>query len=573
MPLPRRLASPVLLLALLCCTGSPRPAVDAAPVDAGPPALPEAEPNDAQEQALLLERDGEVSAGLSVTPGKQDVDWYVLASPTPRVARVEVTAIPGADVAVELYDAAGARRATVDGQGEGQPELLPNLGVSGKAWLKVLSLKKGSGGAYAVKVRFEAPLSGVEQEPDDRAADAVLLGLGSPARGYLSHGADEDWYRLELPVPAAPAVDAGEDGGAEADGGEPAGAAPRALKLELSGVEGVRHELSLLSEAEAVLFSAKGRAGEGLAVRNVGLRPQDAVVYLVVRSLPLGSGKEVRRGSNPAQGYALTATLEEGGADAELEPNDTLERATQVAAEGERHGFLSPASDVDLYAVELPEGRLLRAKLSGVEGVDLQLSLVTEASDGGEQELLRANEGGEKEPERLSNVACAGTCYVRVSGVARKVDGSWVKDQESADRPYTLSLSTVADDGTAEREPNDDAAHAGTLRPGQSMRGTVYPRKDVDLFRVDLADRPVKTQLVATMTGVLKVDVALFLHRQEADGTRTLVQSSDRAKGDKPEAIRYAAEPGTYLLEVRDSRQRESNFQDGYVLRLEEGQE
>jgi hypothetical protein len=72
---------------------------------------------------------------------------------------------------------------------------------------------------------------------------------------------------------------------------------------------------------------------------------------------------------------------------------------------------------------------------------------------------------------------------------------------------------------------------------------------------------------------VLKVDVALFLHRLEADGTLTLVQSSDRAKGDKPEVIRHAAEPGVYLLEVRDSRQRESNFQDGYVLRLEEGQE
>ena len=559
MPPPWRLAPPALLLLLLCCTGSPKPAAQATPVDAGPPALAEPEPNDAPEQALLLERDGEVTAGLAVTPGKQDVDWYLLASPSPRVARVEVSAIAGADVAVELYDAAGNRRATVNGQGEGQGELLPNLGVGGKTWLKVLSLKKGSGGAYTLKVRFEPPLDGVEQEPDDRAADAVSLAPGATARGYLSHGTDEDWYRLQLPaLPAEPAA---------------ADAPPRALKLELSGVDGVRHELSLLSEAEAVLFSTRGRPGQSLQVRNVGLRGQDAVVFLVVRSLPVGSGKEARRGSNAAQSYALTATLEAGGADAELEPNDALDKATQAAAEGERHGFLSPASDVDLYAVELPEGKLLRAQLSGVEGLDLQLSLVTEAPDGGEQEMLRANEGGEKEPERLSNVACAGTCYLRVSGVARKMDGQWVRDQESAEVPYTLALSTVADDGSAEREPNDDAAHAGTLAPGQSVRGTVYPRKDVDLFRVDLSSRPVKTPLVATLAGVLKVDVALLLHRVEADGTLTLVQSSDRARGDKPEVIRHAAEPGVYLLEVRDSRQRESNFQDSWVLRLEEGHE
>ena len=565
MPLPRRLALPALLL-LLCCTEAPRPAVQAPPVDAGAPQLAEAEPNDTAGQALLLERDGEVAAALSVAPGKQDVDWYVLAASSARVARVEVTGIPGADVAVELYDAAGTRRALVNGGGDGQPELLPNLGVAGKAWLKVLSQKKGSGGAYAVKVRFEAPLEGFEQEPDDRGADAVALQPDTPARGYLSHGTDEDWYRLELPGLPVAETDAGE-----ADGGSVA--PPRSLKLELSGVEGVRYELSLLSEAEAVLFSAKGRPGQALLARNVGLRPQDTVVYLVVKSAPVGPGKEAKRGSNAAQAYALTASLEEGGADAELEPNDSLERASQAAADGERHGFLSPASDVDLYAVELPEGRLLRAQLSGVEGLDLQLALLAEGADGGEQELLRANEGGDKEPERLSNVACTGTCYLRVSGAARKVDGSWVKDQENADVPYTLSLSTVADDGASEREPNDETARAGALAPGKSVRGTVYPRKDVDLYRVDLSDRPVKTQLVATVTGMLKVDVALFLHRVEADGTPTLVQSSDRAKGDKPEVIRHAAEPGVYLLEVRDSRQRESNFQDGYVLRLEEGQE
>ena len=559
----RRLASPAVLLLLLCCTEPPRGGAQPPAVDAGTPALQEHEPNDAPAQALLLDRDGEVTAGLGVSPGRQDVDWYVLAAPTPRVARVEVTGIPGADVAVEVYDASGNRRATVNGQGEGQPELLPNLGVSGKAWLKVLSLKKGSGGAYGVKVRFEAPLDGFEQEPDDRAADAVALLPGSPARGYLSQGTDEDWFRLQLPpLPGAPAD---EDGGAPLP--------PRAMKLELTAVEGVRPELLLLSEAEAVLFSAKGRADQPLQVRNVGLRPQDAVVYLVVRSLPVGAGKEARRGSNAAQAYALTATLEEGGADAELEPNDTLDHATQVAPDGERHGFLSPAADVDLYAVELPEGRLLRAQLSGVEGLDLQLALLAEGADGGEQELLRANEGGEKEAERLSNVACAGTCYLRVSGVARKVDGQWVKDQQSAEVAYTLSLATVSDDGSAEREPNDDAAHAGTLAPGQSVRGTVFPRRDSDFYRVDLSSRPVKTPLRATVTGLLKVDVALFLHRQETDGALTLVQSSDRAKGDKPELIRHAAEPGVYLLEVRDSRQRESNFQDTYVLRLEEGQE
>jgi hypothetical protein len=572
MPLSRRpLAAAFLLSLLLACPDKSRPAEPVpapAAVDAGAPRRSEVEPNDAQGQALPLEADAQVDAQLEVEPGKADADWYVLAPPQPRVARVEVSGIPGADISVELLDAAGARRALVNGRGDGQPELLPNLYVEGKAWLKVSSARKGSGGAYTFAVRFEAPLDGFEREPDDRAVDAVPAPLGSTVRGYLSHGADEDWYRVELPAPPAPAEVA--DGGEEQDAGTPS---PRALKLELTALEGVRPELSVMTEAEAVLLQSRGREGGPLLVRNVGLRPQDQVIYVVVRSAPLDAGKDARRGSRPEEAYALTVQLEETAGDTELEPNDTTDKATPLPLDGERHGFLSPAADMDVYALAGTQGMLLRAQLSGVEGVDLQLSLLERGVDGGEVELLRANEGGEKEPERLAHVACAGECWLRVSSVSRKVEGKWVKDQENASVPYALQLSAVADDGATEREPNHEAARAMALEPGKVVRGTVYPRKDVDLYRVDLSSRPVKTPLVATLTGVLKVDVGLYLHRVAEDGSLALVQTSDGAKGEKPEIIRYAAEPGVYVLEVRDARNRESNFQDSYVLKLEEGQE
>jgi hypothetical protein len=76
----------------------------------------------------------------------------------------------------------------------------------------------------------------------------------------------------------------------------------------------------------------------------------------------------------------------------------------------------------------------------------------------------------------------------------------------------------------------------------------------VDYFRLDLSDRPVKTALKATLTGILKVDVALFLYLRNDDGSLSLVQTSDRAKGDAPEVIRYAADPGIYLFKVQDSK-------------------
>jgi len=74
------------------------------------------------------------------------------------------------------------------------------------------------------------------------------------------------------------------------------------------------------------------------------------------------------------------------------------------------------------------------------------------------------------------------------------------------------------------------------------------------------------------LLGILKVDVGLYLYRQGEDGKLSLVQTSDRAKGDQPEVIHYSAEPGIYILEVRDAHNRESNFQDAYQLTVEEGE-
>jgi hypothetical protein len=130
----------------------------------------------------------------------------------------------------------------------------------------------------------------------------------------------------------------------------------------------------------------------------------------------------------------------------------------------------------------------------------------------------------------------------------------------------------VPDDGSQEREPNNAPDRATELTPGKAVRGTVYPLKDVDYYRLDLSDRPVRTPIKATLLGILKVDVGLYLHRLGEDGKLALVQTSDRAKGDQPEVIRYSAEPGVYLLEVRDARNREANFQDAYQLTVEEGE-
>ena len=603
----RALAVLSLLLVLPGCPRKQEAPPPPAP-DAGPAQRAEVEPDDRPEQSMPIGESTDVAASLSSTPARPDEDWYLLFAEAPRLAEVTVSGIPGTVVLLEAYDETRTRLAAVSAESEGQPARFPNLTVRGKLLLRVSAARRGGGGAYTLSVRYGESRPGMEVEPNDRHADATELLPQAGAwtvQGLYGSPGDEDHFRIVLDTgtdagPAEPgAADAGPASTAEAppvpaeppreegfpaqppplggarpdlDAGAAAPEPPRiALRLELSGVPGVRPEIQVLSEAEATLFTARGTEGQPLSQRNVAVRATDRVIDVVVKSAWTGTGKEARRGFDPEHPYTLTVSREAAGASAEYEPNDDLAHATPLPLEGYREGFLTPKSDVDYYVVRPPQPSLVRFELSGVEKLDLQLSLVEPgAKPGTEHVLQRSNDGAVKEPERLNSVACSKECFVKVEGALRKVDGKWVREFENPDQPYRLTVRTIPDDGSEEREPNDTADQATAIALGKPIRGTIYPKRDADFFRIDLSDRPVKTALRATLTGILKVDVALFLYQRGDDGSLTLVQTSDRAKGDAPEVIRYAADPGVYFFKVQDSKNRESNFQDSYQLVVEE---
>lgn len=562
--------------------------VDAGPIDAGPPVLTEKEPNDSATQALSLERSSLVEANLGADPQKPDVDWYVLKAPLPRTVELQASCPNGADVALEVVDETGTVLATINQGGVGVAERMPNLDVSSRAFVRVVSLKKGVGGAYTLTAKFSDRLPGYELEPNERKVDATPVALGQAISGSMGHGNDVDFYRYELPsdAPVAlpgelPSEDAGQDDAGAVALVEDAGVADAgavaekrlALRVDVSAVEGVSLDVQVLTEAEAVLFAAKSKENGPLSLRNVGVRAADKVIYVAVRSNPVGAGKDAKKGFNPDVSYTLTVAPEDSGGSAEFEPNDEIARATELPANSYRDGFISPKGDIDTYRVVTEGPSIAKFTVTGVDRVDLQLSIVQLVEGKPDEVVLKTNEGVAREPEQLNNVACNGVCFVRVEAVAKKVDGKWVREDENGDQSYRLTAVVVPDDGTEEKEPNNTAPTASPVTFGKSIRGTVYPKKDVDYFAIDLREKPVKTAINATLLGILKVDVGLYLHRVESDGKLTLVQTADSAKGDKAETIRYAAEPGLYVLEVRDSKNREANFQDSYQLTVDEGSE
>ena len=592
-----RSAVALCLIVVSACTCSENAVVDAGVIDAGPPVAAEAEPNNGPEAAQVIDRTGSVEANLGADPAKPDEDWFVLKAALPKTVALEVSCPPGADVSIEVVDDARTVLAAVNAGGIGASESLPNIDVSGKTWVRVVGVKKGAGGAYTLKATFLERVPGFEVEPNDRRVDATQVALGQAISGYLAHPNDSDWFRFELPLNAplpeqpigevqgddAGAADSGtvdavvDAGMAVADAGAADAGAPKekriAMRIDVSAVPGVTLEVQLLTAAEAVLFSAKSLPGAGLSLRNVAARETDRELYVVVRGAPTSSAKDAKRGFNATQSYTLTFGPEDAAENAELEPNDDAAHATDLPANGLREGFISPQGDVDYFRLIPDSPSIVKLQVTGVEKVDLVLSVIKPSEGKADEVLLRANEGTAKEPEQLNSVFCEQACFIKIEAVAKKIDGKWVREDENGAMSYRLSAEVSPDDGSLEREPNNTGAIASPLGVGKSIRGTIFPKKDVDYFQVDLRDRQVKTPLRGTLLGMLKVDVGLYLHRVEADGTLTLVQSSDGAKGDKAERVRFSAEPGLYVFEVRDAKNREANFQDSYQLSVEEGDE
>ncbi len=614
----------LVALAFGCSEKKPAPVeVDAGP--AGPPELPEKEPNDRASSAMPLTGPVLVQSALSPDEKRSDEDFYRLAAAPGQSATVSVSAIPGVDLALELLDVDGNRIASFNSQPEGQGEKIPALSLARDYVVRVFSPKKGSGGAYTLSVDVQPQPEGFELEPNERPIDATPLPPGEPIQGTIADRADEDWYVFDLAtadgsaeadagfvedagepsfdagvepvvdagVEAAPASDETVDGteGDAADAGAiaeaaDAGAAPVEVKpslpplpeppaivrIDLEGVPGVRLQVELANQAEAVFYSARSRApGEGISVRNVALRPNETRYFVIVKSAWMGSGKDVTREFNQTEPYKLTVTQEEVQGTAELEPNDEAGKATPLVGDGVRHGYFAPKGDVDYFLIRYEQPSLVKVELSGVDRVDSVLSVVRPAEGGKTEEaLLRANDGGAREGELLTNLAVGPEgLLLKVEAASRQVDGKWVRDQENPSQPYQLNFTSRVDEGAIEREPNDVADRATPVELGTPLRGHIHPRKDLDLYRVDLSGSPVKVPLKATVTGILKVDIAAALYRLGEDGKLAVLQTAEREKGDGTEVLRHTVEPGVYYLGVRDTRNRESNFVDSYQVLVE----
>ena len=445
-------------------------------------------------------------------------------------------------------------------------------------------------GPYTLTVLGAPPQPGKELEPDDRAVDAMALVPGQPMQGTFLSGEDEDWYRLEAPK-ASPAD---------------------FLRIEVTPVEGVRPELEVRALSDgALLASLHAGTGEGLFVRDLslhlgertstspsptttpstnpsaspstppstnpstststsldgGVADDAGVVDAGAPVLPPGPAGyylvlESKRGA-PLTPYTLTASLEAGPPDLEAEPNDDAQHATPLQGPTAT-GYLAPAGDQDWYRVHADAPSVLHAEVSGVPRADLELSIYA-APD---KLLARVNEGGPKEGEIAPSVGvAAGDSFVVVQAAPHNLDGKWVRDGEDRENPYKLSLVLSPDDGSLDREPNNDLASAQTVTLPASIKGFIWPRKDVDFYRFHVG--PGHAPVSVTLGAVRGVDLLLRLY--ELHGAKgEVIGSSDSSRGEGEEKLlSVPLKEGDFAVEVASPRNRDASATEPYALSIQ----
>ena len=422
------------------------------------------------------------------------------------------------------------------------------------ALLLVVACRKPTPPAAPVDASGPAPAPVLaEQEPNDDAAHATELTPGKPMQGTFSSAQDQDWYRLALP-PAQPGMSlrvevkpaAAVEIRGMSDGALlatlPSGFA-RDLSVRLAehpdtGVPGADVPDSGVPDAGISDAGIPDAGSDDAGVSDAGAEdagaqdagPAPSGYYLVVKP---------RRGA-PLAPYTLTASLESGPADLEQEPNDDAQHATPLQSSAT--GYLSPPGDLDWYRLHADGGSVLYAQVS----------------PGAELAILNANKAigrGEIVP---SLGLPEGDSFVVVRAAA---------DAGASEEPYKLSVTLSPDDGTLDREPNNDLASAQTVTVPATVKGYIWPRKDVDFYRfhIPAGHAPVSF----TLSLVRGVDLGLRLYELHGASSE-VIGSSDSTRGEGEERLlSVPLKEGDFAVEVFSPRNKDASATDAYTLAIQ----
>jgi hypothetical protein len=473
----------------------------------------EVEPNDKREQAQEV-RVGDSIRGIFQVNGDYDYFRFVLEGPGKTLVQIDLSAVPGVQEYLYLYNDQGGRIWDVNGR---DPLSIFNLALpQGIFYAAAWGDKANLQDKYTLALKSLGPWKeGMEAEPNDRREQAQEIRLGENIGGGVQQNNDDDWYKLAVDKPGK-----------------------NYLQVDLSAVLEIDTYLYLYDANGQRLVEVNEAAKN--AAESIARFPVESGFYYV--RIYLG-------GKATQEKYTLTTKItglwQEGW---EFEPNDSRERANDLKLGQSVQGYFDHKRDEDYYelTIDAPGKTLIQIDLSAVPEVNGQIQLYNDKR----RTLWSVNDTEKNGPESIFNLALAqGVYYVN----------AWAHEANTKD-PYTLSAKILGpwQEGM-EAEPNDRKEEATELRLGQSVEGYFHSYGDEDYFKLNVETLG-KNNLQVDLSAVPGSDGRFWILDQ---GGNQLWFASDGAAAE-PESVPYfTVTPGVYYILVRGYQR---NITDKYTL-------
>jgi hypothetical protein len=137
-----------------------------------------------------------------------------------------------------------------------------------------------------------------------------------------------------------------------------------------------------------------------------------------------------------------------------------------------------------------------------------------------------------------------------------------VKNADGESQPYLL-LVRKADELIAEQEPNESFRKCGTLKPGQTIVGSVHQQRDVDVFQIDAKEGDILIAETFAARRGSALDPLLSLYDERG---QLLAQSDDQAD-HRDARLKFKLPAGKVFLTLMDALDRGSGGHP-YLLQL-----
>lgn len=190
----------------------------------------------------------------------------------------------------------------------------------------------------------------------------------------------------------------------------------------------------------------------------------------------------------------------------EAEPNNKREEAQPVKNGTAAKGFIQEPKDQDWYQIQIPadSAAILRAKLTGVNELNLKLELFDSAGD----ELIEVDKNKEGKGEILTNYGLTtGTYFIRIREL-------WLKDKAKKSNDstfYILQINLEPVTANCEMEPNNRGVEATEITPNEDMQGYLSPWHDEDWYKLSLPPES-RYYMAISLSGLEDVDSRISVY-------------------------------------------------------------